>query len=364
MIAGDSITNGSSGDYTWQYRLWRDQVDRGAKINLVGRFKDTFDLPSNKDGSRAYLDCNFDQDRESRGGVKLWTGVAGKYGLGTKTPASSNPFVPSYPGATSWIRGATSKYKPSILVLFAGIFDLAVSSTEPSIKDRSEAGIANFVYGKLKFVIAEARRGNPGIDIILTTVPSGKAGSRYNLYNAKLSKLAKKLSTKKQKVVLAKMPSWTKHSWDGVHPNQVGEVAIAAVIDDKLHAINSKLKARPKTLAKPALGPRFPAVLSGSAGGTSTAKLSWVYPPGADRAIIYSRREGETAWVKNADLVLTRLRNFYPNEGTETCATRCTAYTVKGLKGGTKYDFMIRIGKGKSVSTLNSNIVNLRTSGL
>lgn len=36
MVVGDSITQGSSGDYTWRYRLWRHLTDRGVRVDLVG----------------------------------------------------------------------------------------------------------------------------------------------------------------------------------------------------------------------------------------------------------------------------------------------------------------------------------------
>lgn len=363
MIAGDSITNSSAGDYTWPYWLWRDQAGRGAKINFVGGFNGTYDINTGRYDSRGYLDCDFDQDKEARSGVKLWTAQSTKLGLGSRTVATTDPTRPNYPGQTSWIRGTTNRFKPGILVLFAGANDLLVTDGEP-IRDRSEAGIANFVIGKLKYVIAQARLGRPGIDVILTTVPRvGPKTSRYNLYNAKLPSVVKSMNTKKQRVVLAKMPSWQNHTWDGSHPDAIGEVLIAAAIDDALHKVNPALLARPARLARPAVGPRFPAVLSGQVVSGSAVDLQWTYPPGADRAIIYSRVSGG-AWVKEADLVKASLRRFFPNDGTETCATRCTSYQVTGLRSSTNYEFRIQIGKGHAVASMYSNVVYLKTRGL
>lgn len=362
MIVGDSITNSSAGDYTWRYWLWKDQHGRGAKIDLVGDWKGTFDIDKGVYDSRAYLDCDFDQDQEARSGVKLWTAQSTKLGLGNPTPSTTDKDKPSYPGHTSWIRGSANKYKPNVVVIFAGANDLFTTTGEP-IKDKSEAGIANFVISKLKGVIAQTRLGSPGVDIVLTTVPPvGAKNSRYNLYNAKLPGVVKSMSTKKQKVVLAKLPSWQNHTWDGSHPDAVGEVIIAAAIDDALHKANSSLLARPKKLATPVKGPRFLASLSGKISG-STANLSWIYPPGADRAIIWYRKAGGD-WIKAADLVKASLRRAFPKDGTETCPTRCTSYSISKLSGGSTYEFKIVIGKGHAVAKRYSNTVQLRTGGL
>ena len=226
MIAGDSITNASAGDYTWPYWLWRDQISRGANIDFVGQFQDTINSDTLQSGSRQYLDCDFDQDHEARPGVKLKSVVSGKYAFGSKT-SGVGPLVPTYGTNRTWIRGATTTYAPDLMVLFAGANDLANTSGEGL--GSTEAEIASSVIENLKFVIAEARAGSPGLDIVLTTVPAA-ANSRFTLYNQALPGVVADLNTPDERLVLANLPSWSTESWDGLHPNAIGEVAIAAEI--------------------------------------------------------------------------------------------------------------------------------------
>lgn len=363
MIAGDSITNASAGDYTWPYWLWKDQDGRGANVDFVGRFQDTINANTREQGSRQYIDCDFDQDHEARPGVKLWTDPDnlpnGKFGFGSAANYQNNPVYPYYPGATSWIRGAVTAHTPDIIVLFAGGNDLARTSEEPELAGLNDQQIAAFVAGKLKGVIAQARLGNPDVDVVITTVPTTSATSRAGRYNALLPGVVSDLNTANARVVLATLPGWSNHTWDGVHPDAVGEVAIAAAIDDKLHAINPALFARPNPLPTPKIGPRMTAVLDPPAlDGDNKVKLTWTLPFGSDRTVVYARnKSGNGPWVRKADLVLGSLRYYYPSVGTQACGTvytlpqtPCTTYTVSGLSGGTEYEFMLASAKGLALS--------------
>lgn len=360
MIAGDSITNASAGDYTWRYWLWRDLYDRGAKVDFVGSFKDTFNGVTSSRGNKQYLDCNFDQDHESRGAVKLYSSDASKPSYNRRFSSPSDPTWPNYPGSTSWIRGAVGKYKPAALVAFVGFNDLALASTG------SEADIATRTLGLLKTFIKQARLGNAGVDIVLTTVPEyGSGNTRFTRYNKALPGVVSSMSTAASKLVLAKMPSWANQSYDGLHPNARGEVAIAATVNGALKKLVPAFPGRPTTPQKPKLGPRVAAVLSGATAGDGSVKLTWVNPPGGLRALVYSRNvTGNGPWVRQADLVWAPLRTYLPNLGTNTCTNPCTTFTVDELSGGTKYAFRIRAAKGLAVADdIVSKTVNVTATG-
>lgn len=354
MIAGDSITNASAGDYTWPYWLWRNQVDASKNVEFVGRFQDTIIANTLVQGSRAYLDCDFDQDHEARPGVKLWTARpqnSGTYSFGTAANTNPSAVAPFYSGYDTWMQGAAATHVPDVIVLFAGANDLVFTTDEPTASMTAQQR-ADFVIGNLKNVIDEARQGSPGVDIVLTTVPAATTASV--LYNQQLPSVvtAKNgIPDAESKVVLATLPSWSAHSWDGLHPDAVGEVAIAAAIADKLHALDSAAFApKPSPLPTPAIGPRFPASISAVVSGDNKVKLDWTYPPGADRARVWVRSAAGGSWQLKADLVKLTLRDAYPNEGTATCAVPCTTYTVSGLSGGTTYEFKVQLGKGHAIA--------------
>ena len=44
MIIGDSVAQGSSGDWTWRYRLWQTLTSSGVPFDLVGPHDDLFDV--------------------------------------------------------------------------------------------------------------------------------------------------------------------------------------------------------------------------------------------------------------------------------------------------------------------------------
>jgi hypothetical protein len=362
MLAGDSITSGSSGDYTWRYWLWQNLAGHGASVDFVGRFDDIIDSVTQARGGKQYADCNFDQDEEARGGGRL-------YSADPKRPSYDRPFTspdstqPNYPGYSSWIRGAVATYKPAVMVANVGALDLAFATTPGT-----DAQVAAEAIKFLKTFINEARLGNPGVDIVITTAPTYTSGTtRASRYNAMLPGVVSSKTTAASRLTIAKLPSWSNHTWDGAHPDAIGEVSIAAVVTDALHKLFPSLPAKPATLQKPHIGPRRPAVItSAQTAGNNKVTLDWTLPPGGDRTIIYSRNvTGNGPWVQQGDLVMSSLKKYYPKVGTAECGTTpCTTFTVGGLSGGTTYAFAVRAAKGLSVaSDLLSNIESVKATG-
>src|SRR6202000_499973 len=116
MIAGDSLTAGTSGEYTWRYRLWEALTRAGGSVDFVGQFTDLIDPVTLAYHQYSYADCAFDEDHESRPGARL---------LDYAAPAPINDGVPPYyPGPASWVEAATSASEPDVLLLYVGINDL------------------------------------------------------------------------------------------------------------------------------------------------------------------------------------------------------------------------------------------------
>lgn len=351
MIAGDSITNASAGDYTWRYWLWRNLHGRGAAVDFVGRFKDTLVAETLVRGNRQYLDCSFDFDHEARPGLRLYHADSSKASY-TRPFTSSDPYQPSYPGQTSWIRGAVAKYKPAIVVAFAGVNDVAFPYAQGTNQQ-----VANKAISFLKTFINQARLGNPGVDIVLTTVATrGSGETKYTLYNKALPKVVSSLSTTASKLVLATMPNWASQSWDSVHPNSRGEVAIAATLTAALKKLRPSFPGRPATLQKPPIGPRVKPVVTATAGGfgSKTINLSWTLPPGTNRTLVYIRNASANgSWLLRTDLVMGWFKTAYPGSANrKSCGTTpCKTLAVTGLSAGTTYEFRVRSAKGLAVAT-------------
>lgn len=212
LITGDSITQGSSGDYTWRYRLWNKLASTAkGKVAFVGTRTDLYDNVGNKSGSQHYA-ASFSARSHSA-----------KWG-------------DTYVDELDSIGSQVSKSKATTLVTMLGSNDLAY-------KTSPEATVAN-----VKTYIQRARKAKPGIDVVV-----GEVVNRYDpwagtyslndeadAYATKLRALASSLNTSSQRVVVASTRNgWDakRHTWDGTHPNPTGETIIAQRVSEALAKI-------------------------------------------------------------------------------------------------------------------------------
>lgn len=213
LVAGDSITQGSSADYTWRYRLVKklNQTAPG-EFEMVGTRTTLFNNVTNAQGSTNYADDNFTGKAHSA----LW---------GT-----------TYEIQVDNIASQVSSTNANVLVTMLGSNDLAYR-TSPA------ATIEN-----VRLFIQRARAANPGIDIVIGEVVtkwdpwSGNINltSESQDYASRLATLASSLNTSSERVVTANTRNgWdpTKHTWDGTHPNATGETLIAQRISEGLAKI-------------------------------------------------------------------------------------------------------------------------------
>ena len=71
LVVGDSMTQGSSGDWTWRYRLWQHLAGHGVPVDFVGPRDDLWDNVTGLFGSHAYVDPAFDSDHAARWGRSM-----------------------------------------------------------------------------------------------------------------------------------------------------------------------------------------------------------------------------------------------------------------------------------------------------
>src|SRR5215469_9183992 len=72
MIVGDSITQGSSGDYTWQYRLYEHLRADGVSPRMVGPYSWLFNNVTNVQGDCSYADPKFERANDAMWGMTLF----------------------------------------------------------------------------------------------------------------------------------------------------------------------------------------------------------------------------------------------------------------------------------------------------
>ncbi|MEU8182179.1 GDSL-type esterase/lipase family protein [Micromonospora sp. NPDC049047] len=305
MIVGDSISQGSSGDFTWRFRLHeRLATTAPGAVDFVGPKTDLYNNVTNQHGSTAYANPSFDQAHNAFWGRRL----------------SDEKIAISGKVATS---GA------GVLLVLLGINDL--------VQGASPSQVAQDMRG----FIANARSANPGVDFII-----GHTLSRYDIWqstpenvqdtrqlNVLYDQLAAELNTSNSRVTIASpdfewYPEY--YTWDGTHPNSTGEARIAAAFTDALAGlgIGSPYGSRPSFVQWNSTGNQ-PSV----APLDSAASLTWASKPGATGYLVEQRNVtlGETAF--------TRLP--YPANG--------TSFVSKSLAPGARVEFRIVPTKGTMI---------------
>ena len=198
MLAGDSITQGFDGDFTWRYRLFEAFEREAVPVDFVGPRRFPYG------GRETYLATGWDSDHDAVGGSTLW-------------------------GNVSSVGGAVATYTPDVLVAEYGTNDLVGGGASPAE-----------LLASWRAYIANARAGNPDLKIVLGEVATPKAKTRAEA-NAGLQALATELTTPESPIVVADLdsPDWvpSRLTRDLVHPNPTGETVIAQKMADALVAL-------------------------------------------------------------------------------------------------------------------------------
>ncbi|MEU7894075.1 GDSL-type esterase/lipase family protein [Nonomuraea sp. NPDC049152] len=228
MVVGDSITHGSEGDYTWRYRLANHFTAKGARVDFVGPRRGTYDkytdqrmiaqiegramppqefYPGPSTGS--YRDGNFDSEHNAMWG---WT----------------------YVDAIGKIKADVAAARPDYLAVALGFNDIAFW------------GGADATIGYFKNFVAEARAAKPDLKILVSNVINRTELPGYEWlnpaitdYKAKLLGVAASLSTPASPVHVVDVNTGfnpVTDTYDGVHPNGLGEYKFAKAYADAFAA--------------------------------------------------------------------------------------------------------------------------------
>lgn len=208
LAAGDSITQGFHGDYTWRYRLYKEFERQGVPADFVGSRRDV--TQSAGWAHSEYADPNFDREHFAWAGVTLRV-------------------------MASWIGAEVDSQDPDLLVLAAGVNDLRAGLT------------AQETNASLRRAIANARSAKPRIRILVAPVLDARDPSRPALssavistYNSLARSTVSGMSTSESPVTWADTTrGWqlTQYTIEDLHPNPTGETHIGQRVGEALHAL-------------------------------------------------------------------------------------------------------------------------------
>lgn len=307
MIAGDSLAQGSSGDYTWRYRLWRHLADAGADVDFVGPSETLLDVNTFDYGDTRYADPDFDRDHYATWGASA-ADVAD--GIGEEVV----------------------KYEPHYLLLMAGTNDLVKDSTPKEALEhlRDAVSTARVARGDLQIVLGE-------LPPMWGTGRDKELNNAVAKFNSGLPRLAEQLTGAESPVIVAHTAedyAPADDNWDTTHPNARGELKIAAAFADALANFYDFGRAYSRPLPDVEVGPRdAPEVTADTVDGG--VHLSWKPVPGATRYQVLQRR------IKPDPDELVPLPTEVdgaPNETQEV--------DIGSLFSGAEYEFIVQPYKG------------------
>lgn len=239
LIVGDSMTQGSEGDYTWRFRLWQHFQAAGVPVDFVGPRDDIWQ------DSQAYADPLFDRDHASRWGMAM-------------------TFLDQP------VQDLVATYHPDVVVEVLGVNDLTFLGESPE----ETADV-------LRDFVAKARQGDPDVDLVLSRLPQPWL-DKVPAFNDLVDQIAAEETSASSRVVSARADEGlvrTEDTWDMFHPSATGEVKIAAAVADALAELDLGPPAQ-RPLPDVPRGPRIPPVLSG-APGVREVEVTWQRSPGA-----------------------------------------------------------------------------------
>lgn len=323
MIVGDSISQGSSGDWTWRYRLWKHLAATGVTADFVGPGNALENIMTTEQGDsdRTYADPAFDQDHNAQWGRP-------------------------YADELRVIEGKVAQHTPDYLLVLLGVNDLAWSATTPAELEE-----------RLRTFIANARRGKADLRIVLGKIlPTRRAGEepafrdRVAGFNQRLVAAAAALGTARSPIVVADTETGfvpAEHTWDGTHANARGELRIAAAFADALAGNFAVGSAYPRPFPSVAVGPLQAPRATVTGTGPDTADLAWTPSLGATQY-----------WIWTKDTVLNRDWVKLPIPLTQAY----NPWHMTQLSAGVTYHYKIQAAKGDDPGAF-SNEVSLTVTG-
>ena len=319
MVVGDSISQGSSGDWTWRYRLFRHLTDSGVAVDMVGPRSDLFNNVTNQQGDMRYADSAFDADHDS-----TW----GRAAYDEKNTIASE----------------VSTAQPDYVLVLLGVNDLAWLTDAPTAEQ------------SLRTLVTNARSAKPDVRLVIGHVlPTERADTDTDFaakvadLNGRITSIVSSMSTTQSPIALANTTAGfvaSTDTYDGTHPNARGEYKIAAAFQDSLSATYGLGPVFSRPLPTVAIGPRTAPVLT-TTNGNGQVTISWTESPGAT---------GYWVWTRNVTDGGTWQRLPFP------LAMSNSPWVSALLSNGGTYEYKLETTKGHDTGVF-SNVATGRPTG-
>src|SRR5712691_124880 len=264
MIVGDSVTQGSAGDYTWQYWLYEHLKADGISPRMVGPNHSLYNNVTRALGDLSYANPHFGRANDTIWGMTL---AREKTAIG----------------------GKVKTYRPDYLLVLLGLNDLFWFGTSQPVM---AANLATF--------IATARAAQPRIRIAFGLIPpdihtetSPTFSANVVTFNAAIVGVAARLTSAESPIAVAQDTDIDVATdlRDGTHPNTNGQIRIAAAFADALASKLGLGAAYPTPFPVMPVGPlTHPKLKVTPSRVHGQAKLTWTLVPGASSYFVYVKQ--------------------------------------------------------------------------
>ncbi|WP_159025250.1 SGNH/GDSL hydrolase family protein [Streptomyces pluripotens] len=311
MIVGDSISNGYEGDHTWRHRFWQWSQQQQWPAKFVGPLTGTA-KPEDPHPPVAPAPRKRVQPEASEPDPHQFTGVYAK----DVDAAFSNGGSAHYAMWGRQLGQDVKTIKPVMDGLKAKQQLPDVLLVELGFNDIGWRGAGVGLVDTMRHFINQARAANPNVAIALANVPhrttlggaNPQLPQRITDYNAALAKATPTWDTDTSPVALVDLdgalgcdPNATTcaTTYDGLHPNPLGEYRIAAAFGAVLHkkfGIGSESPRVPGTVPDRQIGPPTGLAFDGTQQGVT---VTWPKVFGAHAYDVQWRditTDKEAAW--------------------------------------------------------------------
>ena len=185
---GNSITQSNNAHNGYRYNFWKKMIDAGIPFDFVGS------MTTNYNGNPNYVEYKnhvFDTDNEGHWGIQ------------------SPTFKDNVDG---WL----AKYTADMALIHLGTNDIGNRTPEASREN-------------LEYIINALRGKNPKVVVFVAKIIP-RVNKDHTAYNNMIAQLAEDMNTADSPVILVDQWTgfdYTTDTWDGTHPNALGEEKMA-----------------------------------------------------------------------------------------------------------------------------------------
>lgn len=321
MVLGDSLASGMQDDYTWRWQLAQHFQRTGTPVEFVGPHTGTFSMYDDP------VLLALVEGRPVPTGPDVGNPMTGPYRHeGFQGGHCARPGWTAH-AAKSSVRSHVASEQPDFLLVQLGFNDLAVvGPPEQTLRD-------------VAAIVAEARSAAPEVVILVANIAGtntwGNAWFRETIrdYNDRLPGALAALSTDRSPVALVDVRSRfdpDADTYDGIHPNPFGELAMAGAFAEALRRFGVGRAPLRAPSTPPSELPLTPPTVVGAQACETGIRLQW------------NRIRGASAYrVAVRDVTLGQPRRVGP------IPVLGDHWVAQGLTAGHVYEFDVASARGE-----------------